>query len=71
MWRKIIAKKNIEELISNVSYQILDSIALLEVLDELMIKDLKIGTVCDIFIKQMNDAFKDIETCRKLISSSD
>lgn len=63
--------KNLERLTKDVSGKVLDSMNLLDVLEELSDGDKKIYKIIRLISKNLRCAFGDIETCRKMISVPD
>lgn len=61
-------KKNLETLSENVSDKILESIYLIEILDELYDGCGKEGILLTSLKRNMKSAFEAIEDCRKMIS---
>ena len=62
--------KNLEDRNRIISGKLLESIYLLEILEEACESHAKEGTLVNIAIKNVNIAFKEVEKCRKMISHS-
>ncbi|MBO6257463.1 hypothetical protein J6N69_05460 [bacterium] len=62
--------KNLEERSRIISEKLLESIYLLEILEQACESQAKKGTLVNIAIKNVNIAFKEVEKCRKMISHS-
>ena len=58
---------NLAELSRDISEKLFTSKILLEILQEMTMNDVKIGTVAAIFLNYINEAFNDISECRKKI----
>jgi len=64
-------KKNLEQLTAEISNKLYDSINLLEILEEIAECNRKEGFLVSSLLKNINQAFNDIETCRQMISVPD
>ncbi len=60
--------KNLEDRNRIISEKLLESIYLLEILEETYESQAKEGTLINLAIKNINIAFKETEKCRKMIS---
>ena len=58
---------NLAQICTEISGNLLDSINLLEILDNLADGDSKIDTIIDYLQQNITSAFKNIEKCRKII----
>lgn len=63
--------KNLEERSKIISEKLLETIYLLEILEDFCESDAKAGTLVSMANKNINISFHEIEKCRKLISVSD
>lgn len=61
-------KQSLSKLSRNISRKLLDSIYLLEIMEELTDGKAKEGTLLDIVQNKIHTAFNDIEQCRKILS---
>ena len=59
--------KNLAELGRDISGKLLTSKILLEILQDMVADDIKIGTLVDIVLNDITEAFNDISTCRRKI----
>jgi len=64
-------KKNLEQLTAEISNQLYDSIALLEILEDSFEGARKEGFLVSTLQNNINKAFNNIETCRQMISVPD
>ena len=60
--------KNLENITKNISDKILDSVYSLEILQYIIDGECKEYFLLSIALKNLNEAFNDVESCRKLIS---
>ena len=62
--------KNLEERSRLISEKLLETIYLLEILEDAYEGEAKEGTIINLASKNINIAFNEIEKCRKMISVS-
>jgi len=63
--------KNLVELERDISVKLLETISLLEIFEEIIDGENKAGTLLSIIKKNVTNAFKENEECRKKIYISD
>jgi len=63
--------KNLKELTSKISNNLLETISILDILEEIIDGERKEGFLVSSMQMRIHNAFNDIEECRKLIANPD
>jgi len=65
---KYKGKRNLAEINKDISLRLLDSVCILEILEDMFDGERKESFLIDTAKKNLRKAFEDIEKCRKIIS---